>query len=189
MTTTTFLVPDFDNSIPNKINQDVEVKSKNKLSTSSDGWHSAIATNGFSSKKDGAYVYVTRVDDIGDGYLMVGFTDTATYDSTQGGTPGDEFSGTSLYCYWGTRYPDEEVEYLPSDITCQASEVISILIISNNGAKKEVQWIVDGEEGPVVDCTNEKNGLGNGKEIFPSVSFAYAGQQVTMIPFDQVKSR
>src|SRR3989338_7157968 len=61
--------------------------------------------------------------------------------------------------------------------------------ISNNGTKKEVQWIVDGNEGAVLDCTNEKKGFGNGDIFIPCVSLGARGQQVTTIPFDQVTSR
>src|SRR3989338_10864224 len=106
MTTTTFLVPDFDKNIPNKINQSVEVKSKNKLSINSASYyHPAIATNGFPSKKDGVSVYVMRIDNIGNGALCFGFTDVATYGSTKTGAVGSELSGTSLNCYDGKRYP------------------------------------------------------------------------------------
>ena len=183
MSTPTFLVPDFDKNVPNKIYQEIEVKSKNTLSLKSREWTSVIASNGFPSKKDGVYVYVTRIDESENGVLTLGFTDSATYDSMTDVFP----DGTSLYCSGGFRFPGR-IDYLPEDITAEAKEIISILIISNDGAKKEVQWIVDGNEGPVHDCTTEKNGFGNGREIFPCVSFASAGQ-VTTIPFDQVKSR
>src|SRR3989338_7313916 len=189
MTTTNFLIPDFDKNIPNKINENVEVKLKNTLTIeSAPDWHSAIATNGFPSKKDGVYVYVARVDNIREGYKCVGFTDMVTYDSTKSGTPGGDMSGTSLSCYLGNRFPGA-VKYLPYEITRKAKEIISILIISNNGTKKEVQWIVDGNEGPVQDCTKEQKGFGNCNDFFPCVSFGDGGMQVTMIPFDQVKSR
>src|SRR3989338_1629715 len=167
MTTTTFLVPDFNKNIPNKINQNVEVKSKNILSIKeAPEYHSAIATNGFPPKKDGVFVYVTRINNIGNGDVMVGFTDMATYDSTEEGFPGEELSGTSFYCWGGKRYPGG-ADYLPRNI--KAEEIISVLTISNNGAKKEVQWIVDGNEGPVRDCTKDKDGFGNGAEIFPCI--------------------
>src|SRR3989338_6131232 len=104
--TTTFLVPDFDKNVPDKINQNVEVKSKNTLSIKeAPDYHPAIATNGFSSKKDGVHVYVTRIDSIGNGALIVGFTDMAAYDSTRTGAVGSELPGTSLSCYFGERYP------------------------------------------------------------------------------------
>src|SRR3989338_3396046 len=102
MTATTFLVPDFDKNIPNKINQDVEVKSKNTLQSFGSGnWHPATATNGFSSKKDGLLVYVTRIDQSGNGGFCVSFTEKATNDSTSSGRPGDNFSGTLLSCFHG----------------------------------------------------------------------------------------
>src|SRR3989338_8172453 len=190
MTTTTFLVPDFDSNILNKINQNVEVTSKNVLSIKeASDWYSAIATNGFPSKKDGVYVYVTRIDNIGNASLNVGFTDMATYDSTKDGAPGHKFSGTSLNCFTGNRWPGYVNYLLSINITRKAKEIISILTISNNGTKKAVQWIVDGNEGLVVECTNEEKGFGNGDEIFPCVSFGAKGQQVTMIPLDQGKSR
>src|SRR3989338_2100903 len=194
MSTTTFLVSDFDDKMPNKINNNVSVESKNSLSvTSAPLPLPAIATNGFPLNKDGVYVYVTRIDNIGSGHLFVGFTDKATYDSTKSGAPGDEwaghgFSGTSLFCFYGKRYPGR-VHYLDRNITADSKEIISILTISNNGTKKEVQWIVDGNEGPVQDCMNDKKGFGNGDEIFPCLSLRSDDQQVTTIPFDQVKSR
>ena len=184
MTRTTFFVPDFSKNIPNKVGRNLEVKSKNTLSSRNYGFLPAIAVNGFPSKKDGVYVYVTKIDDNRDRGLYVGFTDMRTYDSTIYGTPGDEISGTSLNCGSGNRLPGP-VEYLPYASKAKR-EVISILIISNKGTKKEVQWILDGTEGPVQDCTKC---LGNGDEIFPCISFASQGQQVTTIPFDQVKSR
>src|SRR3989338_8169708 len=184
MSTPTFLVPDFDKNVPNKIYQEIEVKSKNTLSLKSREWTSVIASNGFPSKKDGVYVYVTKVDNGGDGSLCIGFTDMATFDSTKYGSPGDGLSGTSLSCGCGQRFPGGD-DYL-SSMTDEAKEIISILTISKNGTKKEVQWIVDGNECPVVDCTNAEKGFGNGDEIFPCITFAFSGQQVTMIPFDQI---
>ena len=82
------------------------------------------------------------------------------------------------------RYPGD-IAYLSSGITKKAKEIISILIISNNGRKKEVQWIVDGSEGPIHDVSYD---FETANEMFPSISFCSQHDHLRMIPLDQVKS-
>ena len=183
---TTFLHPDFDKNIPNKVNHKIQVESKDTL-TMSETWlvASAISRNSFPSNVDGVYVFATKIDNIGKTEnLFFGFSDVATFDSTKSSVPGSGMSGTCFRACDGLRWPGL-VSCLSENVK-NAKEIISIFIISNNGKKKEVQWIVDGNESQVHNCTND---FKNRVEIFPCISFYEKDQQVQTISFDQVKSR
>jgi len=73
-------------------------------------------------------------------------------------------------------------------ITLKAKEIISILTISNEGAKKEVQFIIDGHEGPVHEC-DKKHFENGGNQIFPVVTLFSKDQKLEFISLDQVKYR
>src|SRR3989338_5152964 len=195
---TTFIVPSFNKNIPNKINNEIDVVSEDALINKYwDGLsHPAIATQGFPANRDGTYVYVTYIGEItGQLDIDIGFTSTATYDSTNYGHPGDGMNGICFYLNDGKLYGGNGVDdkdwnqkYLAGNITEQAKEIISILTISNNGEKKFVQFIVDGNEGPVHEC--EKKHFENGvNEIFPVVTLFSKDQKLEFISLDQVKYR
>src|SRR3989338_1421953 len=126
--------------------------------------------------------------------IRVGFTSNATYNSKKGGSPGLLMNGICLFdngkLYGGNGVDDINwsQHYLDENITENAKEVITILTIKTNGAQKEIQFIVDGNEGAVHQC--QKKHFENGAdEIFPVVSLRQKDQQLEFIPFNQVTSR
>lgn len=185
----TFLIPNFDASVKNKVSDFVKVLTPTSLylGNCKSYYRPAISTTGFRSNVDGTYVFAVKINDITkDSHMFFGFTDVA--DSASCGYAGNGLSGTSLCCFNGVRSPgDDTFLYLSWAITEKANEIISILIISNNGCKKEILWIVDGNDGPVQDCTKD---FGNGGEIFPCASFGGSTEQyVEFVAFDQIKTR
>lgn len=187
-TTTTLLYPDFDRVTANKINDRITVVSPHVLEIQkTQEYHSAIATSGFPADRDGTYVFATKILAIGSGAMMIGFTDKSLFDAATYGFPGwNGLTGTALGCYAGQVYP-RRIEYVAASGTRQAKEVVSILVISNNGSKKEVQWVVDGiMMGPVVDCGAD---FGKGPEIFPLVSFGSNNQKIECVQLCDVAIR
>lgn len=187
--TTTFLVPKFDESVPGKIHNDVKVKSPSLLTVGdhpTDSLYFGIASSGFPSTVNGRYIYVLRKLRSSPN-VYVGFTDIATADSsTESASFSTDLSGTGLWCTSGCRRTRGwDRTYFPKGIdTREAQEIISILTISKNGAKKTIQWIVDGHEGPDdEDCTKD---FGNGTEIFPCISAGEGPHWFEFISFENV---
>ena len=195
---TSFLVPSFNKNIPDKINNNIDVVSEHMLinKTHDLSAHPAIATRGFPANRDGTYVFVTYIEKImNTPYIRIGFTSTAAHDSAKEGRPGYGMNGICLNLntrsLWGGNGVDDtqwQQKYLDRNIAKKAKEIISILKISNNGATKSVQFIVDGNEGPVHECAREhfENG---GNEIFLVVTLYHKDQKLEFISFDKVKSR
>src|SRR3989338_39386 len=173
------IVPSFNKNAANKINVCIGVVSEHVLLHHGPfGTHPAIAARGFPSDRDGTYVFVTHIGEIINDapVITIGFTSTATHDSTKQGFPGFGMNGIGLYLekgtIWGGNGVDDKFWYQPylnGMITRRAKEIISILTISNNGTKKFVQFIVDGNEGPVHEC-DKKHFENGGEEIFPVVT-------------------
>src|SRR3989338_10819746 len=140
-----FHYPRFDKTIEDKVSDKLESPNEHEVLkfTSDDSWSPAIATDGFPANVDGVHVFATEMVVNHDGDYMVGFIDKPTHPANQGGYPGCYgMTGTALYGYTGGRYPSNVENFMP-EITRKAKEIISILIVSNDGRKKEVQWIVD----------------------------------------------
>lgn len=81
---TTFLVPHFDKSVKDKVNDAIEITSSTSLCLSRvpTFYVPAIASKGISCKTDNAaYAFAMKIDQAGNGDLTVGFTDVETYDS------------------------------------------------------------------------------------------------------------
>lgn len=189
-----------DDKIKGKINNNIEISSTYDAEQLVEGFamkrsgsvgkvtfefFPAISVHCFAANADAVHFFVMDLLANCAGRYFVGFTDKPTHPSNQSGYPGwNGMTGTALFGYDGSRYHGD-VPYLTSNITRKAKEIISILTISNNGAKKEIQWIVDGNDGPVHDCTKD---YGNGNEIFPVVCLCRKRDHIRMIPFDQVKS-
>lgn len=184
---TFFILPVFDSSVPNKLNYKIEVKSPQRLNFPGGLWATAIPTNGFPSTQDGRYVVLIKIHGIANAQLMLGFTCTANFESKDSCYAGyNGMTGAVLDCSDGTRLPST-VNYLPKEVTEKAQEIVAIMIISNNGAKKELQFSVDGHDGAPIDCTRFfKN---DHPIIFPCVSFGCSDQNVEYLPFDRVQSR
>lgn len=183
-----FLVPDFNKSTKNKVNDRIDVVSPTSLVHNDNEGKCcpAFSSNGFPASVDGTHVVAMKVVVKKNANFLVGFTDTKTFDSKSFGFVGGEgISGTSLHFSSGYRYPGM-VRYLPKQITAKAKEVVSVLTISESGKTKKIQWVVDSNDGPVQDCSNH---FGKGNELLCGVSLSRIGQKVAFIPFDQVKSR
>ncbi len=71
------------------------------------------------------------------------------------------------------------------EISKKAKELIVILTISNNGAKKEIRFLCDGKESKSSDVT----AILKGDRLFPAICMGGANRQVTTIPIDQIKIR
>ncbi len=67
----------------------------------------------------------------------------------------------------------------------KAKEIIVILEISNNGKKKEIRFLVDGNESKSTDVSEHLNG----DRLFPALCLGIKDQQITTIPIDQIKTR
>ncbi len=146
---------------------------------------------GFSSRRDGTIVFAAKCDPVSAASphsVIVGFS---SYDG-KGNSPtniGQE--NTALWDNEGIIWEAngktcQTFDYLSSE-TRQSKEVVCILTISNNGATKSVQFIVDGNEGAVLDCESET--FDPVDKLFPVVKLWNKGDRVTMIPFNEVKSR
>jgi hypothetical protein len=75
--------------------------------------------------------------------MMIGFTPLETFDSDKDAHFGwNGFTGTGLYSFSGDLcYPvDKDHNIIDKEISQNAEEIISILTISDNGAKKEIRW-------------------------------------------------
>src|SRR3989338_9202284 len=99
----TFLYPSFDKNEEDKVNAAMDVPSEHVLvrsNESSTGTVPAIAGQGFPADRNGKYIYVTRIDERGNGDFLVevGFTSTATIDSSiEHAWPGvNSMNGVSL---------------------------------------------------------------------------------------------
>jgi hypothetical protein len=194
----TFLLPRLDKSIRNKINNNIEVLSDHEAfhRVRSDFFESAIACDGFPSNRDGIFVCSLKIESAPN-YVEVGlgFTSMATFDSSKNGCPSDNgMSGVAFTSHAGCLVggngdnPSHWKEnYLPTAISRKAKEIVAIFTISQNGKKKFVQFVVDGNEGKSVQCRDDtfENG---GNQIFPVVSMHFARDKITFIPFHQVQS-
>jgi hypothetical protein len=107
--------------------------------------------------------------------------------------------GTTLYFGNGMRYPGDRKYFPPATssaplVTRAAKEVVSILSISGASQRVCVQWIVNGKEGPIVDCTkdffpgkDEEKERHTNRQVFPCFSLSELGSGVTLIPITEVK--
>src|SRR3989338_4973166 len=195
---TTFGVPSFTKNDAGKVSDTIEVRSEQVLvsKATDDSPHPAIAARGFPADRDGTYVFVTDIirTMTNAPRMGIGFTSTATRVSTKSSCPGTHMNGIAVFLvgcsiFGGNGVGDKLCEeYLNGMITCKAKEIISILTISNKGAKKEVQFIVDGNAGPVHEC-DKKHFENGGSNIFPVVTLCEINQQLEFISFDQVMYR
>ncbi len=83
-------------------------------------------------------------------------------------------------------YPvDKFRNIIDEEISKNAKEIIAVLSISNNGAKKEIRFLCDGYETQSSDVSEHLQG----DLVFPVICLYAANQQVTTIPIDQIKTR
>jgi hypothetical protein len=185
-----FILPPFSKNTSNKIGNGIEVSGKNTLIKTNDYiWRIAIADEPIAAKVDGKKMFCVRVDNAGtESRMMIGFTPMETFDSTKGACFGNNgFIGCGLRLHFGDLcYPvSKHHDIINWEITKKAKEVIAILTISNNGKKKEIQFLCDGKESKSSDVSN----CLKGDRLFPAICICNQNQQITTIPIDQIKTR
>ncbi len=176
----------FSKDLPNKIGRGIKASGKNALIKTNDGWRVAIAEESIDAKVNGKKMFCVRVD-AGGLYMMVGFTPRETFDSKKEAFFGDNgFTGCGIYFFDGNLlYPvNKRHNIIDRDIS-KAKEIIVILTISNNGKKKKIRFLCDGNESESSDVSEYL------KEdfLFPAICLYTVGQQITTIPIDQIKTR
>jgi hypothetical protein len=183
-----FIFPSFSKNTPYKIGNGINVSGKNTLiKTDNSGYRAAIADESIDAKVDGKKMFCVRVDNAGS-MMMFGFTTMETFDSSRTAYFGyNGFTGVGLYVYDGYfEYPvDKYHNIMSGQISKNAKEIIAILTISNNGTKKEIQFLVDGVESKSTDVSEHLQG----DRIFPAICLIHQYQQATTIPIDQIENR
>ncbi len=198
---TRFIVPTFNKNTPNKIGNGINVSGKNILiKTKDNGWRVAIAEQSIDANVDGKHLFCAQVDHATFFIkMMFGFTPMETFDSTKDARFGyNDFSGCGINLNGGDLYcpvnnnqigdDDDDENYhniIDDEISEKAKEIISILTISNNGKKKEIRFLCDGNESKSSDVSEYLNG----DRLFPAISLCWIDQQITTIPIDQIKTR
>jgi hypothetical protein len=180
-----FVLPSFSKNIPNKIGRYVNVSEKNTLISTHDFWRFAIADESIDAKVDGKKFFCARVVDSS---VMIGFTPMETFDSKKEAYFGfNDFTGCGLRLDKGDlRYPiNKSHNIIDKTISEKAAEIIVILTISNNGTKKEIRFLCDGNE----TATSDVSEILNGDRLFPAISSFWKNQPVTTIPIDQIETR
>ncbi len=89
-------------------------------------------------------------------------------------------------CTGNLWYPvDNYHNIIDREISEKAKEIIVILTISNNGKKKEIRFLCDGNESKSSDVSKKLKG----DRLFPAIALSWKNQQVTTIPIDEIKTR
>jgi hypothetical protein len=195
----------FSKNTPDKIGDSINVSGKNTLiKTETNGWCVTIADEPIDAKIDGKKFFCVRVDNakrlwdmmFGFGFtrpktyalMMFGFTPMETFDSKKEAYFGNNgFTGCGIYLFSGNlHYPvDKSHNIIDYKVYEQAEEFIAILTISNNGNKKEIRFLCDGNESKSSDVSEHLIG----DVLFPAIVFGRNAQQVTTIPLEQIKNR
>jgi hypothetical protein len=181
----------FSKNTPNKIGDGIDVSGKNTLiRTAGDyTYRVAIAVESIDAKNDGKKMFCVRVHNTGyNSMMMIGFTPMETFDSKKESSFGNNgFTGCGMNLYTGNlRYPvDKYHNIIDSKISDKVKEIIVILTISNNGKKKEIQFLCDGKESQ----SSEVSEILQGDVLFPATCLREKNQQITTIPIDQIKTR
>jgi hypothetical protein len=183
------LLPSFSQDTPNKIGEGIEVFGKHSLKKlEANSYRIAIADEPIDTKIDGKKVFCVRVDNLADCRLTIGFTPLETYDSNKVAFFGFAETATcGLYLLTGAlHYPIDVREIVIDEkFTRVAKEIIVILEISNSGKKKEIRFLVDGNESKSTDVSEHLKG----DLLFAAICLHWKDQRVTTIPIDQIKTR
>ncbi len=188
------ILPPFSKKTSNKIGEGINVSGSNTLIKTGYGWRVAIADEPIAdepidAKADGKRMFCVRVDKAGDfSMMMFGFTPMETFDSNTIAYFGyNGFTGAGINLasgdLWYGVYKNHNI--IDGRISENAKEIIVILTISDNGKKKEIRFLCDGEESKTTDVSEYLNG----DRLFPAVCLGEHNQQVTTIPIDQIKIR
>ena len=84
-------------------------------------------------------------------------------------------------CYENDRHHN----IIDKEISNKTKEVVVILEISNNGAKKEIRFLCDGKESKTENVTQYLKG----DRLFAAISLVGKDQRIVTIPIDQLKTR
>jgi hypothetical protein len=188
--------PIFYMSDQTKRQEGIDVVSPNEIKNTSNLWAAIIASNGFPKKKDGTYVFAAKIENVQEGHMYFGFTSISSVAAGEIQRPGDDgMNGVCLDFRFGRMHGGDGSEsgkwfkenYLSEKVTQNAKEVISILTISNSGQNHSFQFIVDGNEGKIIECSKQSF-EGQSDEIFPVFNLGEENQNIRTIPFDQVQS-
>jgi hypothetical protein len=155
--------PPFSKDSPNKIGNFINVSGRNTLIKAEDETcRVAIADEPIDTKVDGKKFFCARVDKAGsDSSMMFGFTQMETFDSMEEVFFGrNGFTGCGFFLCRGTLcYPvNKDHNIIAGKTSKKAKEIIVILTISNNGKKKEIQFLCDGNETKCSDISEHLNG-------------------------------
>jgi hypothetical protein len=74
---------------------------------------------------------------------------------------------------------------MDKEISRKATEVISIHTIGDNGKKKEIRFLCNGNETKSSDVSENLKG----DRLFPAIVLTENNQEVTTIPIDEIKKR
>ena len=180
--------PSFSRGTPNKLGFELKVAGKNTLKRTEFGWRHAIADEPIDATVDGTKSFCVRVDSAGDAQMMIGFTPLEKFPSSQNAYFGyKNFTGCGFQLSDGNLWhPENECHnIIDYKISKKSEEVVVILTISNNGTKKEICFLCDGNESKSTDVSEHLNG----DCLFPAVCLMFQNQQVTTISIDQIKAR
>jgi hypothetical protein len=133
-------------------------------------------------------MFCVRVDNAVDSRIMLGFTPKETFDSKKEAcVGGKDFNGCGLHLFSGSLcYPvDKYHSIIHEEISSNAKEIIVILEISNNGAKKEIRFLCNGNESESSDVSEHLEG----NFVFPAICFREKNQRIATIPIEQTKNR
>jgi hypothetical protein len=187
--TKSLILPSFSPNIPNKVAEGIDVSGQNTLIKKDNGWRAAIADEPIDAKVDGKKMFCVRVDNArSDLLMMIGFTPMETFDSKKDAYFGHNgFTGCGIDLFDGNLfYPDNKYHNIIDwQISKKAKEIIVILTISDNGSKKEIRFLVDGNETKSSDVSEHLKG----DRLFPAICLDDVNQQVTTIPIDQITIR
>jgi hypothetical protein len=184
-----FILPAFSHDTRNKIGKGIVVSGRNTLIKTEHNWRAAIADEPIDAKVDGKKMFCVRVENAGpNSLMMVGFTPMETFDSSEWASFGIRgFTGAGMNLYTGNlRYPvTKNHTIIDIQIANKTKEIIVILTISNNGKKKEIRFLCEGNETKSTDVSEYLQG----DLLFPAICLGNENQQVTTIPLDQIKTR
>jgi hypothetical protein len=93
--------------------------------------------------------------------------------------------GIALYVVNGSQYPSGG-NIIGANISTVAKEIVVVFTVSNNGAKKEIKFIVDGNSSTTQDVTANFN---NAAQVFSAVVTYEINNKITSISFSQLVTR
>ena len=155
-----------------KVGNGIEVSGSNTLIKTENGiWRVAIADGPIDAQVDGKKFFCVRVDGVGNSMITIGFTPKETFDSNKKAFLGHKgVNGCGMFLLGGSLYypVGKYHNIIDGTISNKAKEIIVILIVSNNGKKKEIRFLCDGHESKSFDVSD----ILEGDRIFPAICLA-----------------